>query len=170
MVAGVKYGGVNLVFTMNMKSAPDARDPDWPKYPETILTFATDPVIEIDLRAIPEHDDLAGLAASGFGGPFAIMTAFDPNGDNLPPQQNEQRAKELERRLAREGRRFIVVDCCSPDRSHCERSVAVVMPQEQAVDLARELQQIAIFWFDGARFWIIGAAIETDPLMLPRSS
>jgi hypothetical protein len=44
------------------------------------------------------------------------------------------------------------------------------MAQEKAIALARELQQIAIFWFDGQRFWIIGAVIETDPLMLPRSS
>jgi hypothetical protein len=44
------------------------------------------------------------------------------------------------------------------------------MPREQALDLARELQQVAIFWFDGQRFWILGATVETDPLMLPRSS
>jgi hypothetical protein len=44
------------------------------------------------------------------------------------------------------------------------------MPQNRAVDLAKELEQVAIFWFDGQRFWIIGALYETDPLMLPRSS
>jgi hypothetical protein len=44
------------------------------------------------------------------------------------------------------------------------------MPQQQAIDLARELEQVAIFWFDGGRFWIVGALVETDPLMLPRSS
>jgi hypothetical protein len=44
------------------------------------------------------------------------------------------------------------------------------MPQEKALDLAREMQQVAIFWFDASRFWILGALVETDPLMLPRSS
>jgi hypothetical protein len=44
------------------------------------------------------------------------------------------------------------------------------MPQEDAIALARELEQVAIFWFDGERFWIVGALVETDPLMLPRSS
>jgi hypothetical protein len=29
---------------------------------------------------------------------------------------------------------------------------------------------VAIFWFDGRRFWILGALVETDPLMLPRNS
>jgi len=31
--------------------------------------------------------------------------------------------------------------------------------------LGRELEQVAIFWFDGKRFWIIGALMEADPLM-----
>jgi hypothetical protein len=44
------------------------------------------------------------------------------------------------------------------------------MPREGAIALARELGQVAIFWFDGKRFWIIGALMETDPLMLPRNS
>jgi hypothetical protein len=153
-----------------MQSAPDAHDPDWPKYPETILTFATSPPIEIDLRAIPPRDALAGLAGAGLGEPFAIMTAFDPRGENLSAAENEKRRRVLEQKLTRLGYRFVNVDCCSPDRSHCECSVAVVMPQEDAITLARELEQVAIFWCDGERFWIVGAMVETDPLMLPRSS
>ena len=44
------------------------------------------------------------------------------------------------------------------------------MPQADAIALGRQLQQVAIFWFDGERFWILGAYVEADPLMLPRSS
>ena len=62
------------------------------------------------------------------------------------------------------------VDACSPDRSHCECSVAVIMEQKRAIDLARELEQVAIFWFDGKQFWILGAIVEAEPLMLPRNS
>lgn len=153
-----------------MESTPDKHDPDWPRYPETILTFSTDPAVEIDLRTIPSSEALDGLRAAGFGSPFAIMTAFDPRGQNLSREENEQRRQDLDRRLGASGYRFTHVDCCSPDRSHCECSVAVVMPQEEALDLARELQQVAIFWFDGEKFWIVGAIVETDPLMLPRSS
>lgn len=153
-----------------MKSTPDSRDPDWPKYPETILTFLTTPPVEIDLRGVPSVEALAGLTAAGFGGPFAIMTAFDPRGENLSAQENERRQRDLETRLSKGGHRFTKVDCCSPDRSHCECSVAVIMSQEAAVDLARELEQVAIFWFDGQQFWIVGAMVKTDPLMLPRSS
>jgi hypothetical protein len=153
-----------------MESTPDAHDPDWPKYPETILTFATEPPVEIDLRAIPPSNALTSLAGAGLEEPFAIMTAFDPRGENLSAAENEKRRRMLERRLTGLGYRFVNVDCCSPDRSHCECSVAVVMPQEDAIALAKELEQVAIFWFDGERFWIVGAMVETDPLMLPRSS
>ncbi len=153
-----------------MKATPDQRDPDWPRYPETILEFATTPPIEIDLRQIPSEGAVAALRAGGLGQPFAIMTAFDPRGENLSPAENEKRTQELDTRLRSSKYRFEKVDCCSPDRSHCECSFAVVMPQERALDLAREMEQVAIFWFDGSRFWILGALVETDPLMLPRSS
>jgi hypothetical protein len=153
-----------------MKSTPDQHDPDWPRYPETVLTFATKPPIEIDLREIPSERAVGQLGAAGFGEPFAIMTAFDPRGRDLSRADNEQRKRALDQRLAASGYRFAPVDSCSPDRSHCESSVAVVMPQEEALDLAREMEQMAIFWFDGKRFWILGAIVETDPIMLPRSS
>jgi hypothetical protein len=153
-----------------MKAAPDQQDPDWPRYPETILEFSTTPVIEIDLRQVPSENAITALTVAGLGKPFAILTAFDPRGENLSRAQNEKRKQELERRLRSSNYRFAQVDACSPDRSHCECSFAVVMPQEKALDLAREMEQVAIFWFDGKRFWILGALTETDPLMLPRNS
>jgi hypothetical protein len=153
-----------------MKTTPDQHDPDWPKYPETVLEFATAPRVEIDLRKIPSDGEITALQSAGFHQPFAVMTAFDPRGENLAAAENEKRKEDLEKRLRSSGYKFAEVDACSPDRSHCECSVAVVMPQEKALDLARELEQVAIFWFDGRRFWILGALIETDPLMLPRSS
>lgn len=153
-----------------MKQTPDQRDPDWPRYPETVLTFATRPPVEIDLREIPSDSALAQLREAGLGEAFAVVTAFDPEGRNLFVAENERRKQELDRRLTSAGYHFVQVDCCSPDRSHCECSVAVMMPQQKALDLAREMRQVAIFWFDGKRFWILGAMVKTDPLMLPRSA
>jgi hypothetical protein len=153
-----------------MNKPPDQHDPDWPKYPETVLMFATRPAVEIDLREIPSDSALAQLRAAGLGKPFAIVTAFDPGGKNLSASENEQRKQDLDRRLTSMGYAFVHVDCCSPDRSHCECSVAVTMPRQTALDLAREMRQVAIFWFDGKLFWILGVMVETDPLMLPRSS
>ena len=153
-----------------MQRTPNQHDADWPRYPETVLEFATSPAVEIDLRETPSDDKIAALQSAGLDQPFAVMTAFDPRGENLSPAENEKRKQELDRRLRSSGYRFAQVDACSPDRSHCECSVAVVMPQEKALDLAREMEQVAIFWFDGKHFWILGALIETDPLMLPLSS
>ena len=153
-----------------MESSPAIYDPDWPRYPDTVLTFATTPPLEIDLRGIPSEKAVAQLAAAGLADSFVVLTAYDPRGQNFPPAENEKRKRELHRRLELAGYRFVEVDACSPDRGHCECSAAVVMPQEEAIALASELEQVAIFWFDGARFWILGALAETDPLMLPRSS
>jgi len=161
---------VNLVIVIAMKATPDQHDPDWSRYPETLLDFANTPPVQIDLREIPSDGAVAALKAAGLGEPFAIITAFDPRGENLSPAENEKRKRDLDKRLRATSYRFEHVDCCSPDLSHCERSVAVLMPQEKAIDLARELEQVAIFWFDGRRFWIVGALVDTDPLMLPRSS
>jgi hypothetical protein len=102
-----------------MTATPDQRDPDWPRYPETVLTFATRRPVEIDLREIPADSALAELRAAGFGEPFAIMTAFDPQGENLSAAENERRKRDLDRRLSAAGYSFVPVDCCSPDRSHC---------------------------------------------------
>jgi hypothetical protein len=98
------------------------------------------------------------------------MTAFDPRGQDLSPEENEKRRRSLSERLHKLGYRFVDVDACSPDGAHCESSVAVVMKQKEALALARELEQVAIFWFDGSRFWILGAMVDSDPLVLPRSS
>ena len=155
---------------MAPSSTPDQHDPDWPRYPETILSFSTTPPLEIDLRQPVTPEAVASLETIGLRSPFAIMTAYDPRGENLSLEENERRRKKLNERLASSGYKFVQVDCCSPDRSHCECSVAVTMPQPAALDLARELEQVAIFWFDGERFWIVGAIVNTDALMLPRSS
>ena len=153
-----------------MKPSPEQQDPDWSRYPETILEFATTPAIGIDLRKVPSKDAIEGLKTAGFGQPFAIITAFDPRGENLSLAENDKRTERLHARLRSTNYRFVLVDCCSPDGSHCECSFAVVIPQDEALDLARELEQVAIFWCAGARFWILGALAEADPLMLPRSS
>ena len=153
-----------------MKATPDQHDPDWPRYPETILRFASDPGFSIDLRSVLSADDIGALSRIGLAEPFAAMTAFDPRGENLSAEENERLAARLDARLGQIGQAFVRVDACSPDGEHCECSVAVRMPQRDAVALAVEFEQVAIFWFDGTQFWIVGALLPTDPVMLPRSS
>jgi hypothetical protein len=152
-----------------VKKTPDQHDPDWPRYPETILRFAAEPRISIDLRRIVTEVEKASLIRIGLDGPFAVITAFDPRGMNFPSEENAQRAEQLEERLRELGHFFVLVDACSPDGEHCESSVAVRMPKSGAVSLAVEFQQVAIFWFDGERFWIVGAMGQSEAVRLPRS-
>lgn len=147
---------------------PDELDPDWHKYPDTVLHFRTDPPESVDLREPVGPDDLALLQRIGLSKPFAVLTAHDPRGRNETADVNERRAAELDARLVALGARFVHVDACSPDGAHCEDSVAALVAREVAMDLARSLEQVAIFWFDGEKFWIAGALVDSDPVMLPR--
>lgn len=64
---------------------------------------------------------------------------------------------------------YLHVDACSPDRSHCEQSVAVALGLQPLIDLACRYDQLAIFWFDGAAFWIIPARSANARTRLPVS-
>lgn len=151
-----------------MLSNPDKLDPDWHKYPDTVLHFKTSPAVRIDLRKPVGKDGAAALRAIGLEQPFAVLTAQDPGGRDESADINEKLAAKLDRRLVSEGARFLHVDACSPDGSHCESSMAVSIDREAATALGRELEQVAIFWYDGERFWIVGALVGGDPVMLPR--
>src|SRR5437870_5389972 len=82
-----------------VRKTPDQHDPDWPRYPETILRFAAEPWVSIDLRGIVAEVEKNALARVGLDGSFAVITAFDPRGMNLPPDENAERRRRLEKRL-----------------------------------------------------------------------
>lgn len=153
---------------MSAAPTPDQLDPDWHRYPDTVLHFRTEPLVRVDLREPVGKDVRTAMQGIGLSGPFAVLTAHDPRGRNEVTEVNQRRAAKLEERLASLHARFVAVDACSPDRSHCEDSVAAAIEQESAVRLAREFEQVAIFWFDGERFWIVGTMAGVDPVMLPR--
>ena len=144
------------------------QDADSVKYPETVLHFTSEPERRVDLRIALSAADRAALSRIGSGGNFAVITAFDPLGRDLSIEENRQLAARLEVRLQELGHTFVPVDACSPDGSHREASLAVAMPKGNAVELAREFGQIAIFWYDGNRFWIVGARAATAAIALPR--
>lgn len=151
-----------------MTETPPQRDPDWHKYPETVLHFAVEPPLAIDLRRIPSAVDVRRLGEIGLTGEFSVITAHDPEGRDLSAYENRKRAAALKRRLYAQGAAFVEVDACSPDGSHCECSVATPTTRSGAVALARAFDQVAVFWFDGARFWILSALPTTEPLLLPQ--
>jgi hypothetical protein len=127
---------------------------EWAKYPETVLRFATNPPVSVDLRAPVSGSVCDAFLASGIDGCFAVITACNPRGENVSDDENDRRSTRLEDELSESGKRFVRVDACSPDQSHCERSIALEVPLARAVAIARRYDQLAVFWFDGAEFWI----------------
>jgi len=143
------------------------RDERWGAYPETVLFFAGEPEVMVDLREEVSRPTRDGLKALGLGEPFAVLTAFNPRGVDLGDEENSARMEALERELSSSGDEFVRLDACSPDKSHCECSVALKASRERSLDLARRWEQIAIFWWDGSAFWLYGAITEIEPLKLP---
>ena len=144
----------------------EPRDERWGSYPETVLIFSGDPEVFIDLRERVPAATRKALDSLGLGEPFAVLTAFNPRGVDISPEENSRRMQELEAELESSGDHFVRVDACSPDKSHCECSVAIKGEMQRALDIARRWEQIAIFWWDGSLFWIQGA-ISDGHLRLP---
>lgn len=143
-----------------------ARDERWSSYPETVLIFAGETEVYVDLRERVPPPTRDALIAMGLDGGFGVLTAFNPRGVDLPADENTRRMNALESELTSSGDEFVRVDACSPDRSHCECSVALKGDRQRAIDIARRWEQIAIFWWDGSTFWIYGA-ITPGSLKLP---
>jgi len=142
-------------------------DERWSSYPETVLYFSGDPQVMVDLRVDVLPALRGGLAALGLDREFAVLTAFNPRGVDVSEAENNRRMKELEAELTSSGDSFVRVDACSPDRSHCECSVALSAEFDRAIDIAKRWEQVAIFWFDGQSFWIYGAIESIEPVRLP---
>jgi len=142
-------------------------DNRWSAYPETVLKFATDPAIDVDLRVPLTPPVRDGLRAIGLDGKFAVLTAYNPRGETIAADVNDSRSQQLEAELNSAGENFVRVDACSPDKSHCECSVALAAPLDRAIAVARRFEQVAIFWFDGENFWIEGVLSSARPMKLP---
>lgn len=153
-----------------MAEQPEEKHDAWSSYPETVLIFAGDPAMMIDLREPVSPATRNALAAIGMDSPFAILTSYDPRGVVLSAAENDRRFAELEAELRSSKRDYLVMDACSPDKSHCERSAAIKIGRADALLIAERWEQLAIFWWDLERFWIYGAINPTDPpISLPVS-
>jgi hypothetical protein len=131
-----------------------------------VLHFAD---VMVDLRVEVEEPVRKGLVALGLDRPFGVLTAYNPRGVDTDQAENDRRQSEMEAELESSGDFFVELDACSPDKSHCECSVALVADRDRVIKIARRWEQIAIFWWDGAHFWIYGAISEADPIKLPVS-
>ena len=139
----------------------------WTAYVNTRLLIGRAPRIKVDLWK-PVSDDLERrLTNLGLGAGFAIVTPFDPGGTRAPAWKNLARYVRMRRLLRSRNLRFIPTDGESPDSRHRERGFAIALGRGDAAALARELEQLALYWFDGKAFWIDGALAERKPQRLP---
>jgi hypothetical protein len=150
-----------------MTDEPKPKKEAWSSYPETVLVFAGEPEMMIDLREPLPPATKNALKAIGLGESFSVLTSYNPRGEDISAEENDRRFEELTSELRSAGIEFLVMDACSPDRSHCECSVVLKGDRDAAVDIAKRWEQVAIFWFDSARFWIYGAVSEIEPIPLP---
>ena len=156
-------------------------DGKWGAYANTILEFQGPPTARIDLRRPLTEQDRRLLRGMGLSPTFAVLTAENPRGANpedAPTEpaaeareaRNEERVSVLDRGLERAGVSYAPVLGVSPDGDYRERCVAAVLAQDEAVTLARRLEQLALFWFDGRDFWLLPGQADAKPERLPREA
>ena len=139
----------------------------WTAYASTRLLIGSAHEIKIDLRE-PLSDDLRRLLTHlGLGATFAIVTPFDPRGTRAPDLENEARYGEMRSLLLSRSLKFVPADGESPDSAHRERGFAIAMTRGDGAALARELEQLALYWFDGEAFWVDGALSSRASRRLP---
>lgn len=146
-------------------------EPNWAAYQTAVLEFFPPglPRVEVDLTAPVGSGVVRALTEACPGPTFAVITACNPRGAQYTDEENEERCLDLEARLDAEGLAFIRADGCSSDREHRERGVAVRLDRAPARELAQALDQYAIYWWDGRRFWLVPVRdAEREPEALPQ--
>ncbi|MHB1071908.1 MAG: DUF3293 domain-containing protein [Gemmatimonadaceae bacterium] len=157
------------------------RDDDrYHDYPNTILEFfpATAPPLRVDLRRRLDGDTRDAIAQLGLGDAFAVFTAENPDGNNAEDEPtraaevarergNARRQRALEEALRETGVPWLRVDGVAPTGEYREHCVAVAIPCHDAAALAERLRQLALFWYDGTRFWLLPAKASEEAVKLP---
>jgi hypothetical protein len=142
-------------------------DPLWVAYANTVLRIGSKRQIKVDLRQ-PLSDDCQRLLTElGLGSAFAVITASNPGGRPTSRWKNRWRQLRMRARLVSSRLRFVPADGESPDRSHVEHGFAIALNRETAHVLAREYEQLAVYWFDGSRFWLDPVRERIEPRSLP---
>ena len=154
----------------------------WAAYRSTVLELPADPsggaVLRVDLRRQVPATLRERFEALGIAPPVAIFTAENPHGahvEDAPSARtaargdtaNLARTITLVEALRETGLPTVRVDGMAPDGSYRERCVAVPMERDAAQAVSRRLQQLAFFWFDGGRMWLVPGLADTEPEPLP---
>lgn len=145
----------------------EVREDLWRRYARAVLEFGRDERFYIDLARRVDARARARLRHAGLGTSFAVVTASNPGGRDLPRRSNEARNRSLLTDLALLPGLRVPADGVSPDGIHRERGWAVVCPRDRAMAIGRRHGQLAVYWFDGERFWLVPCDPGTRPVPLP---
>jgi hypothetical protein len=145
--------------------APQKSDPNFDKYPETVLVFEGGLRIDLTRPLTPDdRDRLRDILAT----PFAVITASDPFGTPASQEENRARRLELSEVLAASASQVVDVRGVAVDGSHAEDGFGCSATVDEAARIAREFRQSAFFWYDGSEFSLVESEGATRVLGLPR--
>ena len=151
----------------------------WERYARAVLEWS--PRRRIDLARPIGEAEREILRTYGLGlpkVPFTILTAENPQGQSLPASatpetalkheaRNIERMTTLRRLLSNQGLQPVSLTSASPDGVFRESQFAFPFGLTESRTLARELDQLAFFHWDGERFWLRSALLSYEPRALP---
>jgi hypothetical protein len=145
-----------------MQSEQDGSSPDWQA--EFVRAYATahlvfpDCGVRLDLARATAGESRRVLERAGLIAPVCVITADNPGGVTRPEARNREARDRLEARLERACVRRVRCDGHAPDDSHVEVGWACEVGEEGGRAIAHEFAQLAIYVWDGAWWWVVGAA------------
>ena len=93
---------------------------------------------------------------------FAIISAQNPAGNTEHPYLNLRRDKELQACLNQQRLPYRSVIGSAPDLSFQEKSWIVLCEKGQAVKLALQFEQNAIYWVEQGKLFLVPALLQQD--------
>jgi hypothetical protein len=97
----------------------------------------------------------AALPAGVLPERFGVVTACNPYGRTVDDAENERATAALRSEIARAGHGFFPVTGGSEDFSHAEPGFGVVADEREVVEMGRRFQQLAVFWVERGRVWLL---------------
>lgn len=122
------------------------------EYPNTVLSWFDGS--RVDLREPIGARELAAFASNGLCNAFAILSAYPAPSQARPREQSELLTARLRAEIRALDAPCVDLVASSPCGAHTEPSVAAPLSRRDALVIARQFEQSAVFWFDGARMWI----------------
>ncbi len=136
-------------------------------YASTVLEIGGRPSFVVDLRyPIPESARVV-FAFLGLGDAFAVVTAECPNGRPTNALENRGRTANLHRELVRCGWFHRVGIGMDADSLHHEHGYAIRCSLAEAIRLARQCRQEALFWYSGGSFQLVDVQASRHVHQLP---